>query len=65
MAIGTLSESYAAVPWFVVRAWSVALLASYLRVQSGEWIASLRVIKLLGINRFPLGRVVALRAVVA
>ena len=65
MAIGTLSEIQAAIARLIVWPRSVALLASYLRVQSREWIASLRMIKLLDINGFPVDRVVALRAVVA
>ncbi len=65
MAVGTLPERQARVPRFVVRAWSMAHFASYLRMQSREREARLGVIKLLGIDRLPLGRVVALRAVIA
>lgn len=64
MAIRALAERNAGVTRFVIGTGRVALLARDLNMQAGQWIARFRVIKLLRADRFPVGRVVTLGAVV-
>lgn len=65
MAVRALAERNACVSRFIVRAGRMAFFTRDLHVRTGQWIARLRVIKLLRVDRLPIGRIMALGAVVA
>lgn len=65
MAIGALAERDAGVACLFVWTRCVAFFARHLDVHSSQWVARLRVIELLRADRLPVGRIVALRTVVA
>lgn len=59
MAVGTLVEWDANIPWLAIRSIRVALGALHLRVQTGKRISSFRVIELSDIDLLPVNEVVA------
>ena len=63
VAIGTFSEGDSRISRLIVRSRRVAFLATHVNVLASERIASLRVIELLYIDRFPVIVVVALQAI--
>lgn len=65
MAVGAFPEGDSRVSRQIVRPGRVALLASDLRVQAGQRVPRLRVVKLGGVDRFPIREVVALCAILS
>ena len=63
VAVGALIERDANVLRFAVRAVGVALGASDIAMQAGEWITSFAVVKLADVDSLPVDEIVALLAV--